>query len=101
MITPEGTIKILDFGFAQPTPKEGSTETLSCATSGGTPGYIAPEVLLGGVPDERSDIFSLGVVLYEALAGHHPFRVEPAVNRWTRDPVRSAPAPLPPAAPRE
>ena len=99
MITPEGKIKILDFGFAQPTPKHGSTDTLSCATSGGTPGYIAPEVLLGGVPDERSDIFSLGVVLYESLAGHHPFRVEPADLTADRA-VRSEPALLPPAAPK-
>ena len=75
MVTPEGMIKILDFGFAQPTPQAAVTETLSCATLGGTPGYISPEVLLGGTPDERSDIFSLGIVLYEALAGHHPFRM--------------------------
>jgi serine/threonine protein kinase/tetratricopeptide (TPR) repeat protein len=98
MITPEGTVKILDFGFAQPTPKEGPTETLSCATVGGTPGYIAPEVLLGGAPDERSDIFSLGIVLYEALAGHHPFRVEPATSTSDRI-VRCDPAPLPHSAP--
>jgi serine/threonine-protein kinase len=98
MITPEGAVKILDFGFAQPTQKAGSTETLSCATSGGTPGYMAPEVLLGGAPDERSDIFALGIVLYEALAGHHPFRVEPATSIAGRI-LRSDPAPLPPRAP--
>ncbi len=99
MITPEGKIKILDFGFAQPTSKYGSTDTISCSTSGGTPGYIAPEVLLGGIPDERSDIFSLGVVLYESLARHHPFRAESA--DLSADSVeRSAPALLPPAAPR-
>jgi len=98
MITPEGTVKILDFGFAQPTQKEASTETLSCATLGGTPGYMAPEVLLGGTPDERSDIFSLGIVLYEALAGHHPFRVEPAPSTADRI-VQCDPAPLPPGAP--
>ncbi|MGZ7092059.1 MAG: protein kinase domain-containing protein [Candidatus Angelobacter sp.] len=98
MITPDGTVKILDFGFAQPTQKDGPTETLSCATFGGTPGYIAPEVLLGGAPDERSDIFSLGIVLYEALAGHHPFRVEPATSTSGRI-LRCDPAPLPPGAP--
>jgi len=99
MITPEGKIKILDFGFAQPTSKYGSTDTVSCSTSGGTPGYIAPEVLLGGIPDERSDIFSLGVVLYESLARHHPFRAESA--DLSADSVeRSAPALLPPAAPK-
>ena len=98
MITPEGTIKILDFGFAQPTPAEGPTQTLSCATFGGTPGYIAPEVLLGGTPDERSDIFSLGIVLYEALAGRHPFRVDPLASTSGRI-LRSDPPPLPPEAP--
>jgi eukaryotic-like serine/threonine-protein kinase len=100
MITPEGTIKILDFGFARPTPEQGSTDTLSCATLGGTPGYIAPEVLLGGIPDERSDIFSLGIVLYEALAGHHPFRTGP-VTPTANGSLRSEPALLPPTAPAE
>ena len=98
MITPEGTVKILDFGFAQPSQEEGSAETLSCSTLGGTPGYMAPEVLLGGAPDKRSDIFSLGIVLYEALAGHHPFRVDPATSTADRI-VRSDPAPLPRSAP--
>jgi eukaryotic-like serine/threonine-protein kinase len=98
MVTPEGTIKILDFGFAQPTPQAVATETLSNATLGGTPGYIPPEVLLGGMPDERSDIFSLGVVLYEALAGRHPFWVDPATSISGRT-VRSDPPPLPHSAP--
>jgi eukaryotic-like serine/threonine-protein kinase len=98
MITREGTVKILDFGFAQPTPNQGSTETQSCASLGGTPGYMAPEVLLGGTPDERSDIFSLGIVLYEAIAGHHPFRVEPATSTAGRI-LGSDPAPLPRSAP--
>ena len=98
MVTPEGMIKILDFGFAQPTPQAGVTETLSCTTLGGTPGYISPEVLLGGSPDERSDIFSLGIVLYEALAGRHPFRVDPATSTSGRT-LRCDPPPLPPGAP--
>jgi tetratricopeptide (TPR) repeat protein/TolB-like protein/tRNA A-37 threonylcarbamoyl transferase component Bud32 len=98
MVTPEGMIKILDFGFAQPTPQAGATETLSCATLGGTPGYISPEVLLGGIPDERSDVFSLGVVLYEALAGRHPFRVDPATST-SGHALRCDPPPLPHSAP--
>jgi serine/threonine protein kinase/tetratricopeptide (TPR) repeat protein len=100
MITPEGRVKILDFGLAQPTKKEESTVTLSSTTLGGTPGYMAPEVLLGGSPDERSDIFSLGIVMYEALAGHHPFRVEHAAST-AGGILRCDPAPLPIGAPAE
>jgi serine/threonine protein kinase/tetratricopeptide (TPR) repeat protein len=74
MITPSGVIKILDFGFARKVETPDSSATASVVTSGGTPGYVAPEVLLGSSPDQRADIFSLGVVLHEALLGQHPFR---------------------------
>ena len=74
MITPSGTVKILDFGFARKLETSDSSVTLSAVTSGGTPGYVAPEVLLGSSPDLRADIFSMGVVLHEALTGQHPFR---------------------------
>ena len=74
MITPSGSIKILDFGFARKLEMPESSATLSVVTSGGTPGYVAPEVLLGCSPDERTDIFSLGVVFHEALMGEHPFQ---------------------------
>jgi len=47
---------------------------------------------------KRSDIFALGIVLYEALAGHHPFRVEPVTSTAGRI-LRCDPAPLPPGAP--
>src|SRR6185312_2371302 len=55
MITPSGGIKILDFGFARKLEMPESSATLSVVTSGGTPGYVAPEVLLGCSPDERTD----------------------------------------------
>ncbi|MGH9566926.1 MAG: serine/threonine-protein kinase, partial [Candidatus Angelobacter sp.] len=78
MITPEGVVKVLDFGFARhtPIPSAETRDSLSTATLGGTPGYIAPEVLLGSGPDQRADIFSAGIMLYQALAGRHPFRGE-------------------------
>jgi serine/threonine protein kinase/tetratricopeptide (TPR) repeat protein len=78
MITPEGVVKILDFGFARhtPSPSAETRDSLNTATLGGTPGYIAPEVLLGSEPDQRADIFSAGIMLYQALAGRHPFRGE-------------------------
>src|SRR5579859_875586 len=79
MLTPAGHVKILDFGVAKRlrhTDPLAVTETNEPRTGGlsGTPAYMAPEVLLDKDADGRSDIFSLGVVFYEALAGHHPFQ---------------------------
>ena len=78
LITPGGQAKILDFGLAKHLPAPGEEEvtvsvaSLDCSLAG-TPGYMAPEVLLGGEADHRSDIFALGVVFYEMLTGRHPF----------------------------
>ena len=78
MITSTGQVKILDFGFARrvETDETRMSLELSKVLVGGTPGYMAPEVLMGESPDQRSDIFSIGVVFYEALLGRHPFRIE-------------------------
>ena len=74
MLTPAGQVKILDFGVAKHVPRYDQSATLEpTRTISGTPAYMAPEVLLERLPDERSDIFSLGVVLYEMLTLHHPF----------------------------
>src|SRR5580698_6347321 len=79
MLTESGQVKLLDFGVARRLADGGAsgtggTQTLSTfAPVGGTPSYMAPEVLLGSLPDFRADIFSLGVVLYEMLGGRHPF----------------------------
>ena len=79
MITPDGRLKMLDFGLA----KRFSTEELSEGTTGvqlttpgavvGTLAYIAPEQLRGLPADARSDIWALGVVLYEMSTGTRPF----------------------------
>ncbi|MFY9585147.1 MAG: tetratricopeptide repeat protein [Candidatus Acidiferrales bacterium] len=79
MLTPAGQVKILDFGVAKqvPNPDDAATlETLGGGSSSfaGTPAYMAPEVLLEKPSDQRVDIFSLGVVFYEALTGRTPFR---------------------------
>ena len=74
MVTEQGFVKVLDFGLARMMATPGSTgETVSLAGGAGgfagTPGYIAPEVLRENQPTERSDIFSMGVVLYEMAGG--------------------------------
>lgn len=73
MLTPAGQVKILDFGVAKHLPRSDQSSTLDTRRVGGTPAYMAPEVLLEDLPDTRSDIFSLGVVLYEMLTLKNPF----------------------------
>ncbi len=72
MITADGRAKILDFGVAQrDVGNVADATTVSGTISGriaGTPLYMAPEHMRGGRPDPRSDIWALGVVLYEALS---------------------------------
>jgi serine/threonine-protein kinase len=68
MITPTGAVKIMDFGIA----KAGGGMT-STGQVLGTPNYMSPEQVKGRAVDGRSDIFSTGVVLYEALTGEKPF----------------------------
>jgi eukaryotic-like serine/threonine-protein kinase len=72
IIQPDGQIKITDFGIAH---IEDSTATLQTQAGEimGTPAYMSPEQVLGKPVDGRSDIFSLGVVLYELSTGKRPF----------------------------
>ncbi len=77
MLTGSGEVKALDFGVARELPgPDGPTarETREAPTFSGTVPYMAPEILGEKKSDARADIFSLGVVFYEALAGHNPFR---------------------------
>ncbi len=79
MVTEQGFVKVLDFGLARMVARAaGDNETVSVAASGGmfagTPGYMAPEVLRESEPTEQSDIFALGVVLYEMAGGRAPFK---------------------------
>jgi len=66
LISNEGEVKIGDFGFAE---NALDAERLIL----GTPAYMSPEVVLAQKIDERSDIFSMGIVLYEMLSGSNPF----------------------------
>src|SRR5215470_10798034 len=79
IITPEGRAKVLDFGLAKRRIVEGADDqTTNTFEAEETPGagtmhYTAPEILRGAPADARSDIWSLGVVLYEMAAGRRPF----------------------------
>src|SRR5712671_6486968 len=75
MLTATQQVKVLDFGVAKRLPRTDQSSTVEeSGVLSGTPGYMSPEVLLNKFPDTRADIFSLGVVFYEALTGHHPFK---------------------------
>jgi serine/threonine-protein kinase len=70
MVRPDGTVKVMDFGIARARHFEGLTVTGAFL---GSPEYVAPEAIEGRPADARSDLYSLGVILYEALAGRRPF----------------------------
>ena len=75
MLTTAGQVKILDFGIAKRLPfDEAGNSTYTGELDGlyGTPNYLAPEVWTGHPPDASSDIYALGVTLYEAWAGKRP-----------------------------
>jgi eukaryotic-like serine/threonine-protein kinase len=72
--TPAGDVKILDFGLAHFRDLPAALANLTAdGTILGTPAYMSPEQIRGGTVDARSDIFALGIVLYELVAGRHPF----------------------------
>lgn len=89
-ILPGGTVKLTDFGIAR------LTEEAALTSNGqifGTPSYMSPEQIEGKSIDYRSDLFSLGVLLYEMLAGRKPF-VGDSVISITYAIMNAEPAPL-------
>jgi TolB-like protein/Flp pilus assembly protein TadD len=78
-ITPEGKVKVLDFGLAKAVGGEALDQQSTVTEPGrviGTPAYMSPEQARGKPTDKRSDIWSFGCVLYEMLTGRVPFKGE-------------------------
>jgi beta-lactam-binding protein with PASTA domain len=77
LLTPDGSVKVADFGLARAI---GSSNSSATGTMLGTVAYISPEVVTRGHCDARSDLYSLGVVLYEMLVGTQPYTGEQPVH---------------------
>jgi WD40 repeat protein len=90
-----GRVKILDFGLARLTQQEDRTKLTQLGAILGTPAYMAPEQAQGEPVDARTDLFSLGVVLYRLCTGELPFRGPDVVS------VLLAVTTIEPPAPRE
>ncbi len=101
MVTHEGRVKVLDFGLAkllrEPSaaePTQLSTQSLTQDGSAlGTVSYMAPEQLKGKPPDQRADIFALGIVLYQMSSGKRPFEGDTSAEVISSI-LRDVPAPV-------
>ena len=86
-LTADGSVKLLDFGLATVVGRQSETDSL-----GGTIRYLSPEQLRGEVASTRSDVWSLGVVLYRMLTGRFPFESESTADTLA---AISGPGPAP------
>ena len=84
LITPDGRLKILDFGLARPAVAAKSTVSTASSSDllslAGTLAYMAPEQLRGDRAEARSDVYSIGMVLYEMSTGHRAFESKVATK---------------------
>ncbi len=76
IISKEGKVKVTDFGIA----KAATSNTIAAGQAVGSVHYISPEQARGGYSDEKSDIYSLGVTLYEMISGKMPFAADNTVS---------------------
>ncbi len=90
IMTPEGILKVTDFGIAR---ASGQTTTTMGGSAIGTVHYLSPEQARGGYTDQRTDVYSLGIVLYEMLTGKLPFTDESPVAVAIKH-IQESPTPL-------
>ncbi len=90
MIDKEGNARIMDFGIARSMKMKGITEA---GTVFGTPEYMSPEQVEGKEVDPRSDIYSLGVILFEMVTGEVPFKGENALSVALKHKTDTPPVP--------
>jgi serine/threonine-protein kinase len=102
MLVSRGTeidlVKVLDFGIAKVTFDDESQPLTQFGAVFGTPQYMSPEQGKGQVVDARSDLYTLGVILYEMLTGKLPFEAEDALG-FIMQHLSASPTPLPPTVP--
>jgi len=90
MIDKEGNVRIMDFGIARSVEARGVTQA---GTIVGTPDYMSPEQVEGKEADQRSDIYSTGVILYEMMTGKVPFEGDTALSVALKHKTEAPPDP--------
>lgn len=101
ILTDEGSVKLTDFGIARSEDTNAAQQTQTGVILG-TPFYMSPEQVMGKRVDGRSDLFSLGVILYELIVGHKPFKGDhfTAIFRAITDDIPLAPLQIDASIPR-